>query len=573
MKDKTVVAPKPMYERQSKDGITATAYRGDGMVLLAFDLDQTLTKDLAGFAVQRKPPGGQPTYLLNRLNFSTPITSKTTPEQRTFTPTNEAPFQKFRWIDFPPDVVPGPYIYSVSAMYFQAGRGLRVGPTVDVSIPDLAGPAFPNYALGFTRGYLSSQAYADRFQNKEIRPTPKTMDYDTTPYEQQYEWLGWDARRLVFQFLNECVQNQDVTVDAFTYDLDEPDFIRGLEKLGTRLRLIQDDAALHTGSSAMEPKAVEQIRKAGASVKLTHFTRFSHDKVLIQKDRQGKPIKVLTGSANFSVRGLYVQANNTMVLSDPAVAQRYEEAFQQSFTDPSNFSKQDISTQWFDFKDQGLPVASVCFSPHHDPLVSLGRVAQAIQNAKSSVLFAIMELGGGGPVLDQVKQVATQGKIFTYGVTQAADKQQLGLFKPGDAQATVADFAYLQSQVPQPFRQEWGGGMGQVIHHKFVAVDFNGANPIVFAGSSNLSSGGEQNNGDNLLAISDPAVATAFGVEAIRLFDHYHFRDAMRSATQAKPLTLQGAGDPPPPWWQPYFDKTNIKYRDRSLFAEGPGQG
>ena len=55
----------------------------------------------------------------------------------------------------------------------------------------------------------------------------------------------------------------------------------------------------------------------GAQVKVGHFQRFSHDKVLIQK-RGNAALKVLSGSANFSVRGLYVQSNNAFTFDDQA---------------------------------------------------------------------------------------------------------------------------------------------------------------------------------------------------------------------------------------------------------------
>src|SRR5262249_24391764 len=72
-----------------------------------------------------------------------------------------------------------------------------------------------------------------------------------------------------------------------------------------------------------------------------------------------------------------------------------------------------------------------------------------------------------------------------------------------------------------------------------VVCDFNGDNPSVFTGSSNLASGGEKQNGDNLLAIHDSEFATASAVEAIRLVDHYHISDEMELATKDNPLTLQ----------------------------------
>src|SRR5262249_32105242 len=100
------------------------------------------------------------------------------------------------------------------------------------------------------------------------------------------------------------------------------------------------------------------------------------------------------------------------------------------------------------------------------------------------------------------------------------------------------------------------------IHDKFVVVDFNDNTPVVFTGSSNLAKGGEEQNGDNLLAISDQSVVTAYAVEAIRLIDHFHFRAAMQAATDANPLTLSRDA-----WWQPYYDENNIKCRERSLFV------
>ena len=50
-------------------------------------------------------------------------------------------------------------------------------------------------------------------------------------------------------------------------------------------------------------------------------------------------------------------------------------------------------------------------------------------------------------------------------------------------------------------------GSGHQIHHKFVVCGFNGDDPVVYCGSSNLALGGEQHNGDNLLEIHDRATS------------------------------------------------------------------
>src|SRR5215472_12740813 len=112
--------------RVTNNGLTVAAYPGDGDVLLAFSLDPNLLKqnDLAGFAIQYTPPDGQPQWVLNRLNFSTPVTNAA---QHPWTSSQDAPIQKFHWVHFPPHVVPGTFTYKVTARYCQ-GTKLVDGP-------------------------------------------------------------------------------------------------------------------------------------------------------------------------------------------------------------------------------------------------------------------------------------------------------------------------------------------------------------------------------------------------------------------------------------------------------------
>jgi phosphatidylserine/phosphatidylglycerophosphate/cardiolipin synthase-like enzyme len=175
-----------------------------------------------------------------------------------------------------------------------------------------------------------------------------------------------------------------------------------------------------------------------------------------------------------------------------------------------------------------------------------------------------MELAGGGAVMDELKALPTKPKMFSYGMTQTLDG--IKVYKPGESSGMIVPFEYLKGKVPPPFQDEYSGGSGIVIHDKFVVVDFNGKNPVVFTGSSNLAAGGEEANGDNLLAIYDPAVAAAYAVEAVRLVDHYHFRAQMKTADASAPLCLQGP-DAKDKWWRPYYDPQTIYYHERTLFS------
>jgi phosphatidylserine/phosphatidylglycerophosphate/cardiolipin synthase-like enzyme len=407
---------------------------------------------------------------------------------------------------------------------------------------------------------------------------PKTLDYKTADYEDQYRFLGYTARKMVFDFLNECLADRNLTVDAFVYDIDEPDIVHALQKLGGRLRIFMDDAPLHTDAKALEPEVRRRLvaSAGGKNVHTGHFNRFAHDKVFIQR-KNGKAVKVLTGSANFSVRGLYVQANNVLVFDDEDTAGQYADVFDQVWKDPTarGFAASALSQQWTErATSSGLPPFQLCFSPHKTSVISLKKVADAIDNAASSVLFAVMELGGAGPVLQKLKALATGRRVFSYGVTQNVTVKKVkgqavestrGVTVHGGSagKGILVPFAFLSKNVPPPFNKEVSGGAGQVIHNKFVVVDFNGPSPAVFTGSSNLADGGEKANGDNLIAIYDRAIATLYGVEAVRLVDHFRFRAALKGAT-SKPLALRPNKAQ---WWAPYYDKKDVRFTERQVFV------
>ena len=102
--------------------------------------------------------------------------------------------------------------------------------------------------------------------------------------------------------------------------------------------------------------------------------------------------------------------------------------------------------------------------------------------------------------------------------------------KKPDGSFGLVDFNYLAEVTPMPFKAEWSGGKGIHEHHKFVVTDFSLPTARVFTGSSNLSPSGEAKNGDNLVMIEDPRVATSYAIEALRVFDHLHFRSVMSDA-------------------------------------------
>jgi hypothetical protein len=159
--------------------------------------------------------------------------------------------------------------------------------------------------------------------------------------------------------------------------------------------------------------------------------------------------------------------------------------------------------------------------------------------------------------------------LFSYGVAQRTGG--LSVTKP-DGSVGLLPFAYLGETAPEPFKSEWNGDtteFSNMVHHKFVVTDFNGKRPVVFTGSSNLAAGGEKENGDHLICIEDRRIAIVYAIEALRLFDHFHFRVKTKPGENAPPIHL---AKPPTegedPWFASYYRKGHHKERDRKLFSQ-----
>lgn len=569
-------------------------WRGERMCLIGIDVNDP-ADDFVGFAIEVKAPGAAAFVPLNnRLAFSYDKPVKQAVTGGRWYPSLDAPFQKFRWIDFPNDPKGGDYQYRVTEMHMPRDGQLVKGTSVSAAIT-LDPIIYQNFLdVGFTRNFASSQAYADRYKNNpSIIPTNPNagLKFKKLPGD-VYEWLGFEAYQLLFGILDEVLADKNLSLDVFAYDLNEADFVDKLEKLGKRLRIVIDDSGSHKPSTSAESQAAKRLAaSAGAeNVKRMHFLNLQHNKVLIVKSG-GQPQKVLFGSTNFSFRGLYIQANNALVVYAPQAAQLFEDFFQLALTNagkPANkwYETQAMSQKWLPLSVTGKPSLKFCFSPHKDTGLSMDPVGKAISGAKSSVFFSIAFLyqTKSGPVRTAIDKLM-KSKVFSYGISDKPGK--LEVYKP-DKSVGLVDFAYLAKITPAPFNTEWSGGAGIHQHDKFVVTDFNLPTAQVFTGSSNLAPSGEQKNGDNLVCVQDQKVATSYAIEALRIFDHLHFRLRMQQGQAAKAtkktkgsakksassksdtFTLQKPSkiSGKPAWFEGSYQKGSQAAADRMLFSK-----
>ncbi len=603
-----------MEKFETRNGVSVRAYKGDAMTLLAFDLETNLKNNLAGFTISyRCKIGGQwvENYIFNRLKFPDEffINNPDIPwEDRNST--LYSPIQKFNWVHVPNTnintEVPvfGDYKYEITPRYIVNGVLEDLKPELTVTVGINVSPFdLRNTKIGFTRGFVSSVAYAKRFnvENNRVRP-PKVQDtllfditqkadtakrwndsirrYENTDYtfEEQHRWLGWQARQRILDFLDEVVNDNTLSLKVFAFDLDEPEICRRLLTLAMkgRIKIILDDEdGKHGKPASMETAFEGEFKNRSvdpAAITRGHYKALAHSKVFIQV-KNSKAVKVLTGSTNFSTNGIYINSNHVLVFDNKKVAQLYSDVFDASFGKQGmdSFKGSEYSVNEYEFAEANLPEMTITFAPHTNEAAQAifdrinGRI---LKDGNTDVLFAIMRDTSNSSILDAVKEQVRSNTVFTYGITDSIGddaEYNVFLYKPNSRRGIRVAAKGIENTLPKPFGKV-AGVSGYAIHHKFVVVNFRGDDPVVYCGSSNLAFGPEQKNGDNLLEIHDKDIVTAFAIEALRLVDHFHWRNSEINKAE---MHLDDIHSETEAWYQSWFDNSDLKCLQRELYIRG----
>jgi hypothetical protein len=555
---------------------TLKLHRGEGMVILAMNWrDGQPPPNFVGFALEYKEPSGVQFYeVKNRLNFLD-STGEVDLTRRT---TRLSPIQKFRWVHLPRNAdLQGKFVYRVTPVFMDDADKCSYGEPQEAAIV-LRSETYPGQLnAAFTRGFVSSQAFVDLFESKgpisTLLPARAEDGLTFVPTHPSaadaYPWMGFEARAVLLDILDRAIADHTARVSVAAYELNEPTILGKLEQLGSRLRIIIDDSGDH-GAGSCESAAAQRLRRSAGdgNVKRQHMGQLQHNKSIVV---DGDALKVaVCGSTNFSWRGLYVQANNALTVWGEDAIRPFTTAFESywSHDDVAGFGSTPAA------RPTGLGLsgidAEVTFSPHRPDTVQLEEVADDIEhNTTSSLLWSMAFLyQTKGRMRIAITKVTENEDIFVYGIS---DREVGGLdvLKPDGNHAPISPAA-LDAGAPPPFSPEPTGGQGVRLHHKFAVVDFDKPTARVYLGSYNFSTVADTLNGENLLRIRDRRVAVSYAVEAIRLFDHYHFRLALHEAGKNHEKALALARPPRKPGEKPWWDDdytVPYKIRDRELFA------
>jgi phosphatidylserine/phosphatidylglycerophosphate/cardiolipin synthase-like enzyme len=554
---------------------TLKLHRGDGMTLVAMNWKNgEPPQDFVGFAIEYKEPKGNRFFSLkNRLGFRT-ASGSVNPNALS---TMLSPIQMFRWVHFPRNAeLPGEFVYRVMPVFMNDKDELSYGEPQEAAI-ELRRETYPGLLnVTFTRGFVSSQAFVDRYASagdiSTLLPSKADDGLKFVPTHPKatdaLNWMGFEARNAILEVLDKAIADHQAQVRVVAYDLNESEIVSRLEMLGGRLKIIIDNSSNHGKPGSSETEAETRLKNsAGATnVKRQHMAKLQHNKTIVVDGPNGKT--VVCGSTNFSWRGLFVQSNNALILHGASAVDPFLTAFENYWSMKPDKFRNTPSAKWNNLGFNEID-AQVAFSPHGQSNALLTTIADDVKtNTSSSLFFSLAFLyQTPGPILDAFKKVSENNQIFVYGIS---DRKVGGLElqKPDGSILTVFPSA-LKKNVPKPFSEEPTGGSGIRMHHKFIVIDFNKPTARIYLGSYNFSQPADTQNGENLLLIRDRRIAVSYAIEALRMIDHYHFRVNQQEAKKAK-KELVLAKPPKNPgeeaWWTEYY-KIGRKILDRELFA------
>ena len=596
-------------------GAKVRSYLSPTLVLLAFDWPEGATrKDFLGFAI-RRTPGFLSAYgrtrearswLPHRLTFDGPV-----PESQPDAPSNEAPIQKFMWWDarIEPDDRQKKFTYDVYPVV-GTPNDLQTLDAEAASCP-LTLPAHIEDGIGtwFNRAVVSSQAFARQVDALGLDP------HKTPPPDLAIQLRTWLANDLEQTFPT-VFSDATLATSAVYHLTDDLWALPAFEAFGrahgaNALAVVYDSHAVREkGKTEPSPNQPAVDRLTGlAQLFGRDRTHIMHNKFIVADASDGRdaPARVLAGSANFTTEGITEQANVLHLLDSPALATLYDDRARALAANPTIAQTAALPTDdsatpsngWSTPVQIGRAAVRVCFSPEpRNRRLQIDTIVDTIRKAKHSVVFclfmptaeslrdACFDAGDKGLMMFGLVNHISAKSAQTTEQEQKDGKQpdtaalaNLALYHRRRTNRDVIDAEYFSpATTPEGFEPELQLFPGEkpppyapvIIHHKFIVIDAEGDDPVVYTGSANMSNNSEHYNDENLLEIRDGRIAAIYLAEFLRLYEHYRARaigiDQQRRHTVTR-LQLQANRG----WADKYYKAGSPEEKARVALASDAG--
>jgi hypothetical protein len=484
------------------------------------------------------------------------------------------PIQKYQWTDYM--AAPGDRLrYRVVPMVGPDKDNLRAETesasewTDEITLSHEADPKIEAY---FNRGIVAAQWVARRLgvgdtklMNRKLTTVIKTQNDPLRKY-----LFGPLGERL-FEILGDAAKKKSDVYCAL-YELDDEQLEKALAKLGKRAHVVLANGSVKKKGADQNSHARTALKKKiDLHDRMISPRALGHNKFLVICDGDKKPRWVWTGSQNWTRTGLCTQANNSVLIDDPALAREYRKQWE-LLKDAANETPGDLKNS--NTKSRKLKVRAASSTLWFTPTVGqvdLKEAEKIILGAKTAILFLMFNPGPKGTLLNRIIETARAGRngsrLYIRGVINqdpSTTKNPVELFESENTVRT--DYSVvLPAAIDEP--TEWFvrelkklNTAFAMVHSKVVLVDPLGDNPVLLTGSHNLGPKASGTNDENLLIIRDaPGVAAAYVSNIMAVYNQYRWR--FRRYTQPKSRRWKGLQDDDR-WQKGYLKRGSTALRE-----------
>ncbi len=477
-------------------------------------------------------------------------------------PTTDWPIQKYLWSDFmvnPGDEVAyrvAPMVGPADSLKEAKGQSSAWSPAVSIR-SETAGRA----ACFFNRGLVASQWLARLLPQDQ--PSTKLATVIATPGDKIRNFLAGPIRDRLVSLLTDANAAKG-HIYAALFELDDPELIPLLQAFRKRAHVVLGNGSVKHKGDDENGDARDALAVCDVKDRMSAPRALAHNKFLVVCGADKTPQAVWTGSTNWTETGLCTQANNALLVSNPALAQFYLDQWK-ALAAAGDESPPDL------FEANATPRTpprakgtTLWFTPLHGGL-DLEQAGALIAGAKEGILFLMFNPGPRGTLLNDIIELASPSSpnfrpdLYIQGVVNqnpGTTKNPVILFNRGDRIDANADVV-LPAAIPGTLKF-WQKELLKLprahamVHSKVVVIDPYGEHPVVMTGSHNMGPKASGVNDENLILIEGNGdLASQYAGNIMQIYSQYRWRASIQAQDGA-------------PKWQGLADDDQWQIRDAS---------
>ncbi|MCI0560794.1 MAG: phospholipase D-like domain-containing protein [Nitrososphaera sp.] len=463
-------------------------------------------------------------------------------------PSTEWPIQRFAWTDFlarPGDKVRYRVIPVCGSKKENEMLPVKSMASAKTAWVKVASKQTAGISAFFNRGIVASQWLSRRLDYippSEQRKKLKNIIND--PHSRLRRFLAGAIRYELLELLADA-RTSGGLVYACLYELNDPELIHAIESLGKKIHLILANGSPKPNRPDQNYHEREMLRnsnKINLYDRIVKNPHLAHHKFLVFCDPDGRPLKVWTGSTNWTVTGLCTQANNAIVIDNQKVASWFKdlwELLRNAGNDYPDYLKKSNS------KHRKIKIGGTDTTVWFTPIEKeqdLAHARKIIRSAKQGILFLMFNPGPKNTLLNEIVGL-TGGRLFIQGVVNVdpggKKNPVLRLFDRGEEIIPRPEpKIIIPAAINKPlkyWRPELRNYSIAMIHSKVVVVDPFGSNPVVMTGSHNMGPKASKKNDDNLAVIENArGLAAEYAVNIMSIYNQYKWRHSVTTRHESQ---------------------------------------